>query len=114
MEELKSCPFCGSLAEIYTGQLFPRKSRSALESESDAQAILEEWKKEFTVVDFMIYRHVRNKKGTGNRKKEWRLWADLQGFIPRCSDAKCLGRLAMRFKSEEEATAAWNQRSSLK
>ena len=111
MYELKPCPFCGSNAEMYTGRTYPTVSKSLCESEEAAKEQFERLKQRGTVVDYKIGKRKRL-HGYKNPKQKWGVWVVFQGYIPRCTNPKCIGRSAIMFHTEAEAADAWNKRCS--
>lgn len=108
--KLKQCPFCGSEAEMYTGRLWPQKNVALCVSEADAQDVLETYDAIGVVVNSGIYRKTRFTCGKGRIPGKWAVWVQLQGFIPRCTNSKCIARSDYMFLTEAEALEAWNRR----
>lgn len=110
MAELKPCPFCGGDAEIYTGRTFPSPRKAMCKTVQEALERLEEYKSSGVVIHHTIrereYRTVAMKKGV----TKVAVAAEMQAFIPRCCNEKCLGRTQIMFHTELEAIEAWNRR----
>lgn len=110
MSELKSCPFCGGLAEMYTGRGFPIRERTQFKTREDAELWLNQLQELFPVQQCGVFSKERYyyKKGA---VVKWCAFVQYRGFIPRCMNPKCLGRSDLMFHTEAEAAEAWNRRS---
>lgn len=112
--KLKPCPFCGGMAEIYTGRTYPVMSKSRCKTEAEARAYLEECRRNGVVSDFFFSTRTQNiyssKVGYIGEKSYYAINVLMQAYIPRCLDKKCLGRTQIMFKTEGEAIEAWNRR----
>ena len=106
MAELKPCPFCGGDAEMYTGRTYI-KGKSTCETYEQALEKLEEFKNIGVVLNHSVGQLRRRTK---TQKEKWGVRVEMQAFIPRCCNTNCLGRTAMMFMTETEATEAWNTR----
>lgn len=113
MSELKTCPFCGGDAEMYTGRNYPAKGKGLCATYEDALAELQKWKSTGVVVKHSIHPRKHFVHGMKAPKQKWSVDVEMQAFIPRCCNPKCLGRTAMMFQTETEATEAWNTRSDI-
>lgn len=110
MVELKNCPFCGSKAEIHMGT--SDRGRILCSTQSEAQAKLEEYAKNGTVVHYAIHPHNFSRVGMKAEKQKWRLAVLLQTFAPRCANPRCIGRTTRAYLTESEAANVWNRRIS--
>ena len=86
---LKPCPFCGLEARMHYALFIAEYAYADDNIPKDAR----------------IIREYRNPG-----EKRWRVEFRRRAFVPQCSDPSCIGRSQKMFKTEKEATEAWNRR----
>ena len=88
--ELKRCPFCGGEAEIH-------KRLETYSETCNKKKDIPEGAKYIRKIE----------RADGSSYCEFRRYV----FIARCKDTECIGRIARPYKSENNATEAWNRRT---
>jgi hypothetical protein len=90
--KLERCPFCGSIAEIRAVESSISESATDIKLVPKNAVILKEVTLHPSMHHYVEYKPME--------------------YIPTCIDTRCIGRSNRRFKTVEEAAAAWNRRAS--
>lgn len=90
MSKLIQCPFCGENAEMH-------RKKSSITYYVDEKSKIPQ--------NGTFEKEIRFKDGVV------RFEYSVMDFIPRCISTLCVGRTTKTFKTEEEATQAWNRRT---
>lgn len=109
-KQLEPCPFCGGVAEMYTGRTFTRRG-GLCGSQIEALKKLNEFRKMGTVVAHYIGTRNVYRANMKEKALKWTVHVEMQGYIPRCSNTNCMGRTQIMFQTEAEAAEAWNRRA---
>lgn len=106
MEQLKSCPFCGSKAEMHTEISYMR--RYTFDTKTEAEQMVKQCQK------YIIPAQIQaGKRKNGVLTDPYEFYVEVWPceYAPRCSDVRCVGHNTNRtFLAEVEATEAWNRR----
>ncbi len=92
MSKLENCPFCGNIAEIRVVESSISESTTSIENVPKNAKILKEVKIHPSMHYYVEYKPME--------------------YVPTCVDTRCIGRTTKRFRTVEEAIAAWNRRTT--